>query len=143
MGQDVCKSAFVCGLFKEINSIKVGEGNKIVKEHIEEGVFALPGTVLKAWAKAKDKDGKDNIFLCRHCTVMPGGIVELSAPLQFSAIANGHRSGADGECLGVMNLALMKIKVSVLNGRIDEAKDFTFDWVGVCAPYIGGRGEHV
>jgi hypothetical protein len=57
-GQDAGNGTFVCGLIEEINSIKVGKGDKIVKEHTQEGAFTLPGVVLKAWAKTKDKDGK-------------------------------------------------------------------------------------
>jgi hypothetical protein len=85
----------------------------VIKEHIEEGVFALQGTMLKAWAKAKGEDGKGDIFLLCHHTVMPGGIVKLGAPLRFAAVADGRCSGADGKCLGVKDLALMKIKVLV------------------------------
>jgi hypothetical protein len=113
MGQDACKGTFVCGLIKDISNIKVGGGSKIVEEHIEEGVFALPGTVLKAWAKDKDKDGKGDIFLFCHHTAMPSGIIKLGAPLWFAAIADGYCSGADGKCLGVKNMASMKMKVLV------------------------------
>jgi hypothetical protein len=112
-GQDACKGVLVCGLVEKIISIKVGECNKIIEEHIEEGAFALPGTMLKAWAKAEDKDGKDDIFLLCHCTVMPGGIIKLGAPLWFAAVTDGHCSGADGKLLGVKDVALMKIKVLV------------------------------
>ena len=79
-GQDAGNGMFVCGLIKEINSIKIGEDNKIVKDHIQEGEFALPGAMLKAWAKTEDKDGKGNIFLFCHCTIMPSGIVKIGAP---------------------------------------------------------------
>ena len=73
----------------------------------------MPGTVLKAWAKADDKDVKGNIFVICDCTVMLGGIVELGAPLRFSAVADGRHGGAGGECFGVENAALMKIKALV------------------------------
>ncbi len=76
---------------------------------------------------------------------MPSGIVKLGATLWFAAVADGHRGGAGGERLGVKNTALMKIKVVVWNGRIDEAEDFTLDLDLVCghAPFVGGRGEHI
>ncbi len=93
--------------------IKVDEGIKFIKEHIQEGAFALPSAVLKAWAKTKDKDGKGNIFLLCHCTIMPCCIVEFGAPLWFAAVANGCCGGAAGKCLGVENAALTKIKMLV------------------------------
>ena len=112
-GKDAGKGAFVCGIIKEINSIKVGEGNKIVKEHIQEGAFALPGAMLKAWAKTEDKGSKCNIFILCHCPIMPGGIVKLSAPLWFATVANSCRGGAGNKCLGMENAALAKIKMLV------------------------------
>ncbi len=33
---NVCQGVLVCGLIEEINSGKAGEGNKIVKKHIEK-----------------------------------------------------------------------------------------------------------
>jgi hypothetical protein len=37
----------------------------------------------------------------------------------------------------------MKIEVLVRKYIIDKAKDFTFDRVSGCAPFIGGRGEYI
>jgi hypothetical protein len=69
--------------------------------------------MLKAWVKTKYYNGKGDIFFLRHCTVMPSGIIELGACLWFAAVADGRRSGAGGERLGVKDAALMKIKVLV------------------------------
>jgi hypothetical protein len=88
VGQDAGNGVFVCGLIEEINSIKVGEGNIITKEHIQEKAFALPGAVLKAWAKTKDDNCKGDIFLFCHHTVMTDGIVKLSASLWFATVTN-------------------------------------------------------
>jgi hypothetical protein len=44
---------------------------------------------------------------------MPSGIVKLGASLRFAAVTNGHCNGAGGKCLGVKDVALMKIKVLV------------------------------
>ncbi len=82
----MCNGAFVCGLIEEINSTKIGEGNKIGNDHIQEGAFALPGAVLEAWAMVEDEDGKGDIFVLSHRTVMSGGIVKLGAPLRRSAM---------------------------------------------------------
>jgi hypothetical protein len=110
-GQDVGNAAFVCGLFKKINGIKVGEDDKIVKEHIQKGAFTLPGAVLKAWAEAKNKDSKGDVFLFCHGTVVAAGINKFDAPLWFAAVAQSCHNDTGGKCLGVENVTLMKVKI--------------------------------
>ncbi len=109
--QDVGNAAFVCGLVEKINGNKVGEGDKIVKEHIQKGVFILSGAVMKAWAEAKNKDGKGDVFLLCHGTVVAAGISKFGAPRWFAAVAQGCHNGAGGKCLGVENAVLMEVKV--------------------------------
>ncbi len=104
---------FVHGLIEEINIINVGERDKIVKEHIQKGAVALPGAMLKAWAKTRDKDGKGDIILLCYCTVKVKGIVKLGVPFRFATVTNGRHGGAGGECLGVENATLMEIKVII------------------------------
>ena len=57
--------------------------------------------------------GKGSVFFFCHHAVVSSDIVKLSASFRFVAVANGHHGGAYGECLGVEDVALMKIEVSV------------------------------
>jgi len=81
-GQDSSDGSFDCGIAKEEkDSIKVGEGDKIVKKHVSIGVFTPPGAVLKSWTEAGDEDGKGDVLILCHGTVVTGGIIELGASL--------------------------------------------------------------
>ncbi len=98
-GQDVGNAVFVCGLVEKINDIKVGEDDKIVKEHIQKRSFTLPGAVLKAWAEAKNKDSKGDVILLCHGAVVAAGINKFGAPLWFAAVADSCHNGAGGKYL--------------------------------------------
>ncbi len=113
MGKKTGDGLFVCGLIKKESSIKIDEGYKVIKKHVEEGVFTLSGAILKAWTETGYKDGKGGVLILFHGKVVTGSIIKLSASFWFATIANSCCSGAGGECLGVENASMMEVEVLV------------------------------
>jgi hypothetical protein len=63
VGKDARQHSLICELIEGKNSSEIGDGNKVLEEHIYKQTVTLFGAMHFPGPKAKEKHDKDDIFV--------------------------------------------------------------------------------
>ncbi len=99
--------------------------------------------MLLSKAKAKNQKDEDGVFIRHHGTVVSTNGIELCTTFGLAAIVNGGGNSACGKGFCVKNSALVEVEVFVGDVIAKEANNPSFDRMGCCNPFVGGRGKYI
>ncbi len=107
--------------------VEVGDGRKVIKEHVDKGMVALlvsfASCAHASVIKSKDKVRKYMMVLIGHTAVVTRLVIKLSATSWITSVSNGGGSRACRVSMGEEYMTNMEVEVCIRNEHTLESHD--------------------